>query len=207
MKRPPIVIGLTGGVGSGKSAVTEILKREHGAVIIIADLVSHELMQPGCETYQKVAALLPKEAFDEKGLIDSKGMAKAIFSDEELLKQVNGIIHPAVIDEITNRIARLKASGDPPPYIVVETALIVPGALDEWCDTIWYVHVPEEVRIERLMESRHYTREKCLDIMDSQPTEDEYRFYSDTELENTCSLEELAEHIAWLLFYPGMLGE
>lgn len=207
MKRPPIVIGLTGGVGSGKSAVTEILKREHGAVVLIADEISHDLMQPGTETYRRVAEILPKEAFHEEGLIDHKGMARAIFADEELLKQVNSIIHPAVIEEITNRIEKLKASDNPPPYIVVETALIVPGALDEWCDTIWYVHVPEEVRIERLIESRHYTREKCLDIMASQPTEDEYRFYSDTELENTCSLEELAEHIAWLLFYPGMVDE
>ena len=206
MKRTPIVIGLTGGVGSGKSAVTDILEREHGAVIIIADQVSHDLMQPGTDTYKQVAGILPEEAFNEEGLIDNKGMAKAIFADEALLKQVNGIIHPAVIDEITKRVENLKTSEDAPPYIVIETALIVPGALDEWCDTIWYVHVPEEIRIERLMNSRNYTREKCLSIMESQPSEDDYRFYSDTELENDCTLEELAEHIAWLLFYPEMTG-
>ena len=87
MKRPPIVIGLTGGVGSGKSAVTEILKREHGAVIIIADLVSHELMQPGCETYQKVADLLPKEAFDEKGLIGDGRHERFIVTDDRFMKK------------------------------------------------------------------------------------------------------------------------
>ncbi|MBO4390660.1 MAG: dephospho-CoA kinase [Lachnospiraceae bacterium] len=206
MKRTPIVIGLTGGVGSGKSAVTGILEKEHGAKIIIADQVSHDLMQPGTDTYEKVAAILPKEAFGEDGLIDNKGMAGAIFRDEELLKKVNGIIHPDVIRAITEEVEALKTSEDPPPYIVIETALIVPGALDEWCDTIWYVYVPQEIRIDRLMSSRNYTREKCLSIMASQPSEDDYRFYSDTELENDCTLEELAEHIAWLLFYPEMTG-
>ena len=106
------VVGITGGVGSGKSVVMNILKEKYGAEIILADLVAHDLMEPGQQNYLDIV-----EAFGEKVLakdktIDRPALAKLVFGDQEKLSRLNAITHPNVKKEIFRRIQRIKEKGE-----------------------------------------------------------------------------------------------
>lgn len=192
------VIGITGGVGAGKSSVLAILENTYKAHIIVSDNVAHRLMEPGGRSYLALLSLLGEEILSEpEGAIDHRKMAAKIFDRPDLLAQVNAITHPLVIETITEEIAACRAEGI--SLIVVETALPVPGSLDTWCDAIWYVYVPDEIRIDRLMASRGYTREKCLDIMARQFSDADYRQISAAVIDNSGSTEATADQIAGLI--------
>ena len=118
------VVGITGGVGSGKSVVMNILKEKYGAEIILADLVAHDLMEPGQQNYLDIV-----EAFGEKVLakdktIDRPALAKLVFGDQEKLSRLNAITHPNVKKEIFQRIQRIPEKGDA-SFIAVEAALLL----------------------------------------------------------------------------------
>ena len=118
------VVGITGGVGSGKSVVMNILKEKYGAEIILADLVAHDLMEPGQKNYLDIV-----EAFGEKVLakdktIDRPALAKLVFGDQEKLSRLNAITHPNVKKEIFQRIQRIKEKGEA-SFIAVEAALLL----------------------------------------------------------------------------------
>ncbi len=154
------VVGITGGVGSGKSVVMNILKEKYGAEIILADLVAHDLMEPGQKNYLDIV-----EAFGEKVLakdktIDRLALAKLVFGDQEKLSRLNAITHPNVKKEIFRRIQRIKEKGEA-SFIAVEAALLLEEGYQNDFDTMWYVYVDEATRIERLKEGRGYTEEKC----------------------------------------------
>lgn len=179
-------IGITGGVGSGKSSILDYLSAHYNCVIIKADELAGELKLPGKSCYDSLVSLLGAEVLTEDGTIDNKKMAKLVFQNEALLKQVNEIIHPKVKEEILKRINDLKAEGKI-DFFFLEAALLIEDHYDEILDEIWYVYASEKVRRKRLKKSRGYSDEKIDSIMQSQLPEEEFRKHTDFVINNSGS--------------------
>ena len=187
------VIGLTGGVGAGKSRILDILQTEYGAEIIVADQVAHELMEPGHEGYEMVVRALGNSFLKPDGTIDRPLLSALIFHDPNALETMNEIIHPMVWKTIKDKICSSQAD-----LIVVESAIMGREQNDIY-DEMWYVYTSRENRMERLRESRGYTREKTESIMDSQAPEAGFREFSDAVIDNNGSVEDTRKQIRRLL--------
>lgn len=192
-----MIIGVTGGVGSGKSTVLEILKEKYGAHIIMADDVAKELMEPGSASYEAVVKAFGEDILEDSPdrRIDRKKLAAIVFEDENKRELLNSLTHPQVKEEILERFRNIYQK-DPDALIVLEAALLIEGGYRNLLDWLWVVLADREVRIQRLMASRSYTREKALSIMESQLSDAEFRANADHVIDNSGSLEETAEQIA-----------
>lgn len=157
-----IVIGITGGVGSGKSEVLRLLKEEFGARLLMADDIAHEVMEPEGEACRKIEKAFGSEYLKPDGSVDRQKMADRIFKDTDALETMNSIVHPAVWKRIEEGIQTA-----PEKLVAVEAALF-DEEHNRMFDEVWYIYTSEENRVSRLMASRGYTREKCLDIMGNQ---------------------------------------
>lgn len=204
-----MVLGIFGGVGSGKSTVLKILQEEYGAHIIEADQIAHALYSPGEEGYRIVLSLLGEEVLNADGSLNRKRMGEILFRNRTLLSALNGKIHPLVREKIAGEIRRLqKEAGDAKggerraqkgpepakPLIAVEAALLMPE-MDEFFDRKVYVYADQESRMERLTRERNYSREKTLRIIKNQPGEEEYRAYCDLEIDNRAGREEIERQL------------
>lgn len=181
------IIGITGGIGAGKSAVLDYLKERYGAYIIQADQVGHMLMEPEGDCFLPVLELLGKEILDAQGKIDRQKAAALVFPDPQLLAQLNGIIHPAVKQEIRRQIAAQEQEGQ--SIFVVEAALLIEDHYEEICEELWYIYAEEAVRRRRLRNQRGYSEEKITDIFQSQQTEDVFRRECSYIVENNGDLQ------------------
>ena len=179
------VIGLTGGVGSGKSLVLTMLKEHYGAFILQADRVCNALIENRGPAADAVIDLLGRGITDAEGLIDKKAMAAVIFSDPPLRLAVNGILHPATFDAALKEI-----EAAPQKLIVYESAIPAEARFSEICSRILYVYASRKIRMERLSQSRGYSREKSLAIMRSQYSEKQFRQLADAVLNNGGTAEE-----------------
>ena len=179
------VIGLTGGVGAGKSRILDILKTEYGAEIIVADQVAHELMEPGQGGYREVVRALGTSFLNPDGTIDRPLLSALIFHDRNALETMNGIIHPMVWKTIKDKICSSQAD-----LIVVESA-IMGREQDAISDELWYVYTSEENRIRRLNENRGYSRERSLSIMKNQLSDEEFRELADRVIDNNGTVEDV----------------
>ena len=229
-----MVLGLIGGVGSGKSTVTDILKNKYGFLILKTDDIAKELERPGESVYKKLievfgTAILEDDdskAQSEENTknslqdeidteaqnrakekaegslelrpIDKAKFAQLIYSDNEALKKVNAIVHPAVWSYVRKRIREHENVVGERASAAVETA--IPDAeFEDICDKTWYIYADDETRIERLMKSRGYSKEKCISIIKSQRSADEFKKLADHVIDNSGSEEETAGQIEELL--------
>lgn len=197
------VIGLTGGIGSGKSTVLNILKEYYNAFIMSADDIGKETMVPGTQTYQKMVREYGTEILKEDGVIDTAKLSAILMSDEIKLKKQNAIVHPYVIGKIEQNIKQLrkgeeaaKADGK---LVVVESAILFETGCDRLCDEVWVVTVPKELRIERLMRDRGYTRVRAESFINRQMSDEEYVSRADKVILNDRNMEELRNSIDHLL--------
>lgn len=190
------VIGLTGGVGSGKTVAAGRLADIADAELLIADDLGHLVMEKGKRGYQEIVGTFGSNILDGQGEIDRRKLSELVFGDSEQLEKLNRIIHPAVKSYLKDYIDKRRAQEG---ILVLETAIMFETGCDELCDEVWYVYVPPEIRIERLAAGRGYPEEKSQAIMERQLEEDEFRKRCRHELWNGGSLEELEEGIKKLL--------
>ena len=188
------VIGITGGVGAGKTAVLSYIRENYNCRIILADEAAHQVKEPGQVCYDRLVDLLSREILNEDGTINKKVMADKIFSSEEILDRVNAIIHPAVKELILSAIAEEKAAGRY-DFFFIEAALLIEDGYLEIVDEMWYIYAREEVRRMRLKESRNYSDEKIDSIMAEQLKEEEFRKYCKVVIDNSDSLLKAYEQI------------
>ena len=181
------VIGITGGIGSGKSEILSYLKERTNCRIIIADRVAHELEKQGGVCYERIVALLGEGILEADGEIDKAKLAACIFTDEKLLVQINAIVHPAVKEYILTEIAREKETGEY-DYLFIEAALLIEDGYDKIVDEMWYIHADENVRRERLKASRGYSDEKIDSIMREQLQEEEFFRHCSIVIDNSMQL-------------------
>ena len=182
------VIGITGGVGAGKSEILAYLREHANCRIIIADKVAHDLEKQGGVCYDRIVALLGEEIIAEDGKIDKSKMAARIFADKGLLVRINEIVHPAVKEYIVNEIAKEKKVGRL-DYLFIEAALSIEDGYGKIVDEMWYIHTDEKTRRDRLKASRGYSDEKIDSIMREQLSEEEFHKNCSTVIDNSKSLE------------------
>ena len=188
-----ITIGITGGVGAGKSTVLDFLAEKYQAYVIKADEIGHLVMEPGQECYEPVIALFGKQIIKDDKTIDRRQVSDVVFSHPDMLERLNEIIHPAVKRYIRRQLELKRQQGQ--KICVVEAALLLEDHYQEFCDTIWYIHTDQEVRIRRLMENRGYTREKSVSIIASQAPEEFFRANADYVVVNNTDLKETWQQI------------
>lgn len=186
-------IGITGGIGSGKSKVLGFLSEVYGAVICQSDLVAHQVQLPGEKCYQKVVETFGKEILNPDGTIDRKILGRIVFDQTEKLKKLNAIVHPAVNEKIREEMQ--KAQEEEKELFVLEAALLTEPVYREMLDEIWYIHVPQEIRMERLRSSRGYSDEKMYAVFANQPSEETFTAVSDLVIENGGTFEETEKQI------------
>ncbi|MCR4589495.1 MAG: dephospho-CoA kinase [Lachnospiraceae bacterium] len=182
-----LFIGITGGVGAGKSEILKHLRENPHFLVSEADRIAESLMEPGEEVYNKVLSLLGKEILAPDGQINRKKMAGIIFADKEKLSGINGIIHPAVKEYVLKE--KRKAEEDGIQIYFLEAALLIECGYDKICDELWYIYAEPEVRRERLKESRGYSDEKIDGIMKSQNDDRVYRESCSRIIDNSGSIE------------------
>lgn len=188
------IIGITGGVGAGKSALLAYIKEHYSCRIILADQAAHQVEQPGEICYDELVELLGAGICDEQGYIDKGRMAERIFGDGELLKQVNAIVHPAVKHYIIQEIEKEKEKGEV-AFFFIEAALLIEERYDLICDELWYIHTDVQIRQERLRASRGYSDEKIEAIMSKQLPEEEFREHCKVVIDNSSTLESAFKQI------------
>lgn len=188
------VVGITGGVGAGKSQILAYLKEHTRCRIIMADQVAHELEEPGGRCYKPIVSRLGASILKEDGRIDRIKMAARIFTDGNLLGQINEIVHPAVKEYITEAIAEERA-GDRIDYLFIEAALLIENGYKAIVDELWYIHTDMQVRRERLKASRGYSDEKIDNIMKGQLSEEEFRGQCSVVIDNSGTLDSVYRQI------------
>lgn len=187
-------IGITGGVGAGKTEILNYIRMHYKCEIHLADRVAEQLQEPGTACFQALVELLGEEIKTPDGRLDRKQMAARIFADSLLLEQVNGIIHPAVKDFLMERLEAARVSGEIELFFV-EAALLIEAGYLELVDEMWYIYADEEVRRQRLAQGRGYSPEKTAQIMGNQLGEDVFRRNCDFVIDNSGSLIESYQQI------------
>lgn len=183
------IIALTGGVGSGKSRILELLKQEYRAEIIQTDLVAKKLERPGKPGYDAIVKAFGKEIVNEDGELKKEALAELIFRDKATRDKINSLIHPLVWKTVQQWTKEQNF-----PILVVESAILPENPGDIFHE-IWYVYTLRENRIQRLMEHRGYSKQKCYQIMESQPSDEEYRESADYIIDNNGSIEQVLQQL------------
>ncbi len=191
------LLGLTGGVGAGKSTVLAYLQEAYGFHVIQTDLVARALMEPGMPGFQTTLELFGEDILDAKGAICRPLLAERMFKDPKKRRQSDAAIHPQVWKAVREEAA---AFGEDP--VVIETALPEKEFRDS-CGEIWYLYTSEDIRAARLAESRGYSAEKSRDIMANQADEEVFARLADVRLDNSGSPEQTREQIDRLLAERG----
>ncbi len=181
------VIGLTGGIATGKTLVSETL-RDLGATIINADLVGHEAYLPRTETWQAVVDAFGTDILDEDDQIVRPRLGAIVFSDPSKLEQLNSIVHPRIYAMISDRIDDLKSEGV--DTVVVEAALLIEAGWTPLVDEIWVLTSPIEQVYSRLM-GRGMTRDQAQARVESQMPQDERVTHADIVIANDGGEAEL----------------
>jgi len=183
-------IGITGGVGAGKSAILQYLSEKENIRVMLADEIAHDLMKQGTRCYKKIIrAFMYDNILDSSGEFDRGKLAKVIFSSDEKRLKMNSIVHPAVKEYVKEQLALEKTKGEL-DVLVLEAALLIEDHYDEVCDELWYIYASEEVRKERLMRTRGYSEEKVQQIFESQLPEEVYRKKCKVTIDNNGDLSE-----------------
>ena len=198
------IIGITGGVGSGKSAVLNILEQDYQSFVVQADLVAHELMSPGNISYKKIVDFLGEGILNEDKTINRKRLGEVVFSEKEKLEILNSFVHPEVKNKIKELILEMKEKNSC-KFFVIEAALLLEDHYEEICDEIWYIFAKKEIRQERLKQSRGYSEEKIQKMMDCQLSEDVFRSRCNRTINNSGKIEDTREQIKKIVEYSFIL--
>ena len=189
-----ITIGLTGGIGSGKSAAAAIL-RDLGATLIDADTVGHDVYLPGKPCWQDLVDAFGREMVDADGRIDRKKLGARVFADPAALRRLNTLVQPRIATEIAERIRNLRAGGLKSP-IVVEAAVLIEAGWQWLVDEIWVVTTLREHAIERVTASRGLSRPEVERRIASQLADAQRTREAAVVIANDGNLAELRAQIA-----------
>lgn len=182
-------IGLTGGIGSGKSTVAKILA-ELGAEVINADLVGHEVYQPGTLGFTKVVEAFGDGIVGDDGTIDRKKLGPIVFGKPEALAMLNRIVHPLIAEAVEERIETRRSEGAQRP-IVVEAAVLIEANWLPLVDEVWVVIASPKAVVERVNAERGLPAAQIEARMKAQISDEERRAHASLVIENTGSLADL----------------
>ena len=182
------IIGITGGIGAGKSEVLGFLQRNYHARVLQTDLVAHHLMEPGNVCYYGVVEHFGSAILNGDMTINRTKLGAVVRDDFKEWEQLNRIVHPEVKKFVVEEIERCKKEGL--DYLFVEAALLIEDRYDLICDELWYIFATEERRRKRLRENRGYSEAKIDQIFERQLKESEFRKACKVVIDNNGTIEE-----------------
>lgn len=183
-----IVIGLTGGILSGKSTISEMLA-ERGAVIIDADKVGHEAYKPYTQTWRELVAAFGRGILKENDEIDRKKLGDLVFNDPQALARLNHIVHPRMHAMMKEEIERLRGEGV--DLVVLEAAVLIEANWTDLVDEVWVTVAPEEVAVKRLQDRGGMSEEQAWARIRSQISPDERVKHADVIVDTDCELSQV----------------
>ena len=192
----PITIGLTGGIGSGKSTAAKILA-ELGAPAIDADKVGHEIYQPGAPAYQELIDAFGEGVLAPDRTIDRRKLGPIVFADPAALRRLNAIVHPKMYARMGEMVAAMRRAGETRPN-VVEAAILIEANWQPLFNEIWLVTAARERVIERIERDRGLKPEQTEARIRAQLSDEERRKHATAEIRNDGTLEELRDAITRL---------
>ena len=196
-----ILVGLTGGIGSGKSTVSGLLQAR-GAVIIDADAIVREVQQPGSPVLAELAQKFGSDVLAEDGSLDRQAVANIVFTDPDALKSLNAIVHPAVGREMNQRMIAQRASNN---VVVLDIPLLTENPREGLQGRI-VVDIPVELQVQRLTSFRGFDEADARARISRQATRQERLDKADFVVDNSGGLEDLIPQIdllwTWLVSLP-----
>ena len=179
------VVVLTGGIASGKTAVSDLFE-QRGVPVIDTDRIAHEIVEPDQPALNQIAETFGQEFLGADGRLDRKKMRNAIFSNPQQKTCLEGILHPAIVSEVTRRISQIKA-----PWCILVVPLLAETNLFPWIDRVLVVDVEESVQIDRVMARDKISQEQAQSILSTQISRRQRLTLADDILDNSGSLEQL----------------
>lgn len=176
------LIGVTGGIGAGKSEVLAYLERRWQARTIRLDDISRGLLEKDGACYGDAVKLFGKDIVRDDGALDRGAIAQRIMGNEELRRKLDALIHPLVKKKALSLVGEYRRQGC--PLCVMEAALLIEEHYDEICDELWYIYASEKTRMARLIASRGYDEERISRTFRRQLSEGEFRKHADFVLDN-----------------------
>ncbi|MFC1977765.1 dephospho-CoA kinase [Chloroflexota bacterium] len=186
------VIGLTGGIGSGKSTVSQCLA-ELGAVVLDADKVGHEAFKPDTEAWREVVAAFGRQIIAPGGEIDRKKLGEIVFSQPESLSRLNQIMHPRMYDMMKVQIEEYRRQGA--DVVVLEAAVLIEANWTSLVDEVWVTVAREAAVLERLKQQRGLAEEQTLARIRSQLSAEERAKHADVVINNDGDLDEMKSKV------------
>lgn len=186
-----LILGITGGAGSGKSTIVEYLEQMMPTVFLHCDVIAHKLMEPGGASYAALVKEFGEAILEENDTkqcgdlnpISRPKLAAVAMATEETRKRLNELTHPLVQQEVERELKRLEEE-DFRGIAIIEAALLIEAGYKSICDSLWYVHAPLSHRIRRMKEKRGYSDEKIANILAGQLSEEEFFSRADVVIEN-----------------------
>lgn len=195
------VIGLTGGIGTGKSTVSELLA-VHGFKIVDADVAAREAVEKGSEGLEQVRQVFGDEAIDENGEMNRKYIGEIVFNDDKMREKLNQIIHPIVRTLMEKQKEVYLKEGY---NVIMDIPLLFENNLQDTVDETWLVYASESIQVERLMERNDLTQEEAKARVYSQISIDKKRRMADRVIDNRGTLLELKQNLEALLMEEGYI--
>ena len=202
MKRQGLyVIGLTGNIATGKSAVAAMLA-EYGAQVIDADALAHEVMKQGRATWRRVVNKFGQDVLRLDGEVDRARLGARVFADPEALRHLEAIVHPAVIAESERLLQELQdgankaqTSSAATAVVVLEAIKLIESGLHQRCDELWVVTAPREQQVQRLVTTRGLRQEEAEVRIDAQPPQAEKAALAQVVIDNGADLQQMRTQV------------
>ncbi len=188
-----LIIGLTGGIASGKSMVAKMLA-EKGAYLIDADQLAREVVEPDQPAWREIVEWLGESILLPDRRIDRAGLSRLVFNDRGMLEKLNKIVHPRVGSRFVNRSEEIRQK-DPEAVVVYDIPLLIEAGMQQIVDVVLLVYVPREVQIDRLKMRDGLDRKDAEQRLRVQMPLEEKKKYAHTVIDNSGSLDETARQV------------
>ena len=193
MRPSRYVIGLTGDIAAGKSTVTGYL-RSRGYLVIDADIVARDVVVKGSQGLGELVKNFGCEILLEDGTLNRRGLGSLVFGDDKKLSLLNSIMHPRITGEIESRIEESDSD-----VVFVDGALLFETGFNKKADEMWYIRVPDDLRLKRLMDRDGFTEEEAKARINSFVKDNEYKIRESVVIDNEGDLVDLFEKVEILL--------
>ncbi len=192
------IVGITGGIGSGKTSVSRIL-RDLNAAVVDYDAVARVITLKGGRALGELSAYFGDSIMDSNGELDRKKLAGIVFNDKVKLHALDSITHKYITKKVVENIENIKAAGKN-DIIVLDSPIPVENGFLDLVDEVWVVTANRDIRIKRIMDRNGMTQDEAVARMNSQKKDEDYIRIADNVIQNNGSLEELEKAVVKLLF-------
>lgn len=187
-----LVIGLTGGIATGKSTVSDYLL-SLGVPVIDADVISREVVEPGRVGLMRLVQTFGSHLLKANGQLDRAALAELLFHNDDIRRQVNDLLHPLIYETIFEQVADCRLKGE--PLVFLDIPLLFESGELEYFDEIWLVYVPEDIQLKRLMQRDHLSKEAGQARLKSQLAIEAKKSLADVIIDNTGSINETQKQV------------